>query len=114
MNRITARSVPILIVWGAVGVCCALPLIWIVGQVIAHPSAWRELRLDPYRIGLLRRTLRGREDLTAVLQVAFPGLGPTTIRVRYGAPLDASTLAAAGRTRTRNDAECRAFATRCS
>lgn len=42
----------------------------------------------------LRKTLRGREDLTAVLQVAFPGLGPTTIRVCYGAPLDAATLAA--------------------
>ena len=42
----------------------------------------------------LRESLRGREDLTAVLQVAFPGLGPTTIRVRYGAPLDAATLAA--------------------
>ena len=42
----------------------------------------------------LRKTLRGREDLTAVLQVAFPGLGPTTIRVRYGAPLDAAALAA--------------------
>jgi 1-acyl-sn-glycerol-3-phosphate acyltransferase len=42
----------------------------------------------------LRRTLRGREDLTAVLQVAFPGLGPTTIRVRYGVPLEAAALAA--------------------
>ena len=42
----------------------------------------------------LRRTLRKREDLIAVLQVAFPGLGPTTIRVCYGEPLDAATLAA--------------------
>lgn len=42
----------------------------------------------------LRKSLRGREDLTAVLQVAFPGLGPTTIRARYGAPLDAAMLAA--------------------
>jgi 1-acyl-sn-glycerol-3-phosphate acyltransferase len=42
----------------------------------------------------LRKSLRGREDLTAVLQVAFPGLGPTTIRARYGAPLDAATLTA--------------------
>jgi 1-acyl-sn-glycerol-3-phosphate acyltransferase len=41
-----------------------------------------------------RRTLRGREDLTAVLQVAFPKLGPTTIRIRYGEPLDAAALAA--------------------
>ena len=42
----------------------------------------------------LRGTLRGREDLTAVLQVAFPGLGPTTIRVGYGEPLEAAGLAA--------------------
>lgn len=42
----------------------------------------------------LRRTLRGREDMTAVLQVAFPQFGSTTIRVRYGAPLDAASLAA--------------------
>ena len=41
----------------------------------------------------LRKTLRGREDLTAVLQVAFPAVGPTTIRVRYGAPLEAAALA---------------------
>jgi 1-acyl-sn-glycerol-3-phosphate acyltransferase len=53
----------------------------------------------------LRRTLRGREDLTAVLQVAFPGLGPTTIRVRYGAPLDATQLAA-------NDADVEAITAR--
>jgi len=42
----------------------------------------------------LRKSLRGREDLTAVLQVAFPMVGPTTIRVRYGEPLDAATLVA--------------------
>jgi len=42
----------------------------------------------------LRRTVRGREDLTAVLQLAFPGLSPTTIRVCYGAPLNAAALAA--------------------
>jgi 1-acyl-sn-glycerol-3-phosphate acyltransferase len=39
-------------------------------------------------------TLRRREDLVAVLQVAFPSLGPTTIRVTYGEPIDAATLAA--------------------
>jgi 1-acyl-sn-glycerol-3-phosphate acyltransferase len=44
----------------------------------------------------LRPTLRGREDLLAVLQVAFPSLGPTTVRVRYGSPLSAMTLAADG------------------
>ena len=42
----------------------------------------------------LRKTLRGREDLTAVLQVAFPGLGPTTVHVHYGEPIEAAALAA--------------------
>ena len=40
-----------------------------------------------------RKTLRAREDLVAVLQVAFPRFGPTTIRVTYGKPLDAAALA---------------------
>ncbi|MCC7371129.1 MAG: 1-acyl-sn-glycerol-3-phosphate acyltransferase [Chloroflexi bacterium] len=45
---------------------------------------------------LIRRrpTLRRREDLVAVLQVAFPSFGPTTIRVTYGEPIDAAELAA--------------------
>ena len=49
------------------------------------------------RFGLLlrlRRTHRGREDLLAVLQLAFPSLGPTTITARYGCPLSAASLAA--------------------
>ena len=41
-----------------------------------------------------RRTVRGREDLTAVLQVAFPSLGRTKIHVRYGPSIDAADLAA--------------------
>ena len=53
----------------------------------------------------LRKTLRGREDLTAVLQVAFPTFGPTTVRVRYGAPFDAAALAA-------NDADVDAITAR--
>lgn len=43
-----------------------------------------------------RRTLRGREDLTALFQVAFPRLGRTKIHVCYGAPIEAASLAAAG------------------
>ncbi len=42
----------------------------------------------------LRRTPRGRADLAAFLQLAFPRLGWTTVRVRYGAPLDAIDLTA--------------------
>jgi 1-acyl-sn-glycerol-3-phosphate acyltransferase len=43
-----------------------------------------------------RRTPQGRADLAALLQLVFPRLGATTIRVRYGEPLDAAALAAAG------------------
>jgi 1-acyl-sn-glycerol-3-phosphate acyltransferase len=43
----------------------------------------------------LRRTARGRADLAAFLQLAFPSLGRTTVRVRYGRPLAAAELAAA-------------------
>lgn len=56
---------------------------------VLSTSTWRWFR----PILQLRKTLRGREDMTAVLQVAFPQLGPTTIRARYGAPLDAASLA---------------------
>lgn len=41
-----------------------------------------------------RPTPRGRDDLTALLQLAFPRLGRTTVLVRYGQPLAAATLAA--------------------
>ncbi len=43
----------------------------------------------------LRRGARGRADLAALLQLAFPSLGPTTVCVRYGEPLDAASLVAA-------------------
>lgn len=44
----------------------------------------------------LRRTPRARADLAALLQLAFPRLAPTTIRVRYGDPIEASVLAVSG------------------
>src|SRR4051812_42656037 len=53
-TRARALAIPI---WGVVGVCCLLPVIWMVVQVAGHPQAWGELRLDSYRIGLVRRTL---------------------------------------------------------
>jgi 1-acyl-sn-glycerol-3-phosphate acyltransferase len=55
---------------------------------VLSAATWR--RFGP--LLRLRRTRRGREDLTAVLQLAFPSLGPTTITVRYGCPLPASAL----------------------
>ena len=42
----------------------------------------------------LRRTRQTQADLTAVLQLIFPRLGSTTVRVGYGTPLDAEFLAA--------------------
>ncbi len=42
----------------------------------------------------LRRSAQGRADLTAMLQLAFPRLAATTVRVRYGRPLDAAALVA--------------------
>ena len=59
---------------------------------VLSTATWR--RFAP--LVRLRRAHRGREDLTAVLQLAFPTLGPTTVRVRYGPPLAASTLASDG------------------
>ena len=54
-------------------------------------ATWRRFR----PLIRLRRTVRGQADLAAFLQLAFPSLGPTTVRVRYGAPLDVGALAAA-------------------
>ena len=59
---------------------------------VLSSATWR--RFGP--LLRLRRTHRGREDLTAVLQLAFPSLGPTTIMVRYGCPLSVATLMGAG------------------
>jgi 1-acyl-sn-glycerol-3-phosphate acyltransferase len=42
----------------------------------------------------LRRSPRARADLAALLQLAFPALGSTTARVRYGEPLEATALVA--------------------
>jgi 1-acyl-sn-glycerol-3-phosphate acyltransferase len=56
---------------------------------VLSAATWR--RFGP--LLRLRQTHRGREDLTAVLQLAFPSLGPTTICVRYGCPLPVSALA---------------------
>ena len=43
----------------------------------------------------LRRTPQGRADLIALLQLVFPRLGTTTVRVHYGEPLEAAALVAA-------------------
>ena len=57
---------------------------------VLSTETWRRFR----PLIRLRRTVRGRADLAAFLQLAFPSLGPTTVRVRYGAPLHVAELAA--------------------
>jgi ABC-type Fe3+ transport system permease subunit len=43
--------------WIIVGICCLLPMGWMIAQVVMHPSAMGELKLDSYRVGLIWRTL---------------------------------------------------------
>ena len=57
---------------------------------VLSAATWRRFR----PLIRLRRDVRGRADLAAFLQLAFPSLGPTTVRVRYGTPLCAADLAA--------------------
>lgn len=57
---------------------------------VLSAGTWRRFR----PVIRLRRTVRGQADLAAFLQLAFPDLGPTTVRVRYGVPLRAAALAA--------------------
>ncbi|MBC8107016.1 MAG: hypothetical protein H7Z14_10540, partial [Anaerolineae bacterium] len=52
-GRIASAS----IVWLIVGLCCIAPIVWIVVQLIANPTAMSELRLDPFRIKLIARTI---------------------------------------------------------
>ncbi len=43
--------------WAIFGVCCALPIAWMLWQVISHPEAWSEARPDAFRVWLIGRTL---------------------------------------------------------
>lgn len=41
-----------------VGLCCGLPLLWLIAQTLRHPAALEGLlRLDPFHLRLLARTL---------------------------------------------------------
>ncbi|MCC6178160.1 MAG: hypothetical protein IT305_22890 [Chloroflexi bacterium] len=71
-----------------------IPLQVVPTAIAGALSAEARRRFDP--LIRLRRTTRGREDLTAVLQLAFPRLSPTTVQVCYGRPLAAAELAASG------------------
>jgi DNA-binding beta-propeller fold protein YncE/ABC-type Fe3+ transport system permease subunit len=52
-----------------VAVCCALPLAWMLVQVLAQPEVWSELRWGGFRAALLARTLlyNGSAAILAVL-----------------------------------------------
>ncbi len=45
------------VVWVIVGLGALLPLAWLAGSLLATPSAWSEAWPDPWRRGLLGRTL---------------------------------------------------------
>ena len=50
------------VVWLIVGVCCVLPLGWLVLHIISNPIVLRECRLDAFR---LRQVLASAADLQA-------------------------------------------------
>ena len=43
--------------WIIVGLCCVLPVVWIVSQIALNPATLSELRFDSFRAALLGRTL---------------------------------------------------------
>jgi ABC-type Fe3+ transport system permease subunit/sugar lactone lactonase YvrE len=45
------------ITWTIVGLCCLLPLAWIILQFVINPTTLRELHIDAFRAQLLSRTL---------------------------------------------------------
>lgn len=50
-------ALPAVVIGVVVGVCCVLPLGWMVLQIASHPQAWGELRFSGFRGRLLGRTL---------------------------------------------------------
>src|SRR4051794_22503040 len=52
-----SRLAPAALVWLVLLLCCGLPMLWLVVQLLTHPAALGELRLDAFRVRLLVRTL---------------------------------------------------------
>jgi len=44
------------LVWALLGVCCVLPLAWVVLQGVGNVPAWAEARVDAHRLNLILRT----------------------------------------------------------
>lgn len=48
---------PSALLWLTLFVCCGLPLLWLVAQIVANPVSLSGLRMDAFRWGILGRTL---------------------------------------------------------
>lgn len=51
-------------------ICCGLPLVWTAAAILCNPGLWSDLRLTPFRVELLARTL-GCNILVAVVAVVL-------------------------------------------
>lgn len=54
---VSGTRLSVLVLHILVFLCCALPLLWILVQLLSNPQLWRELNPGAYRWGLLGRTL---------------------------------------------------------
>ena len=52
--------------WTVIGVCCVLPLTWMIVQIVSNPGAFLELKLTGFRARLLGRTI-GYNVIVAML-----------------------------------------------
>jgi ABC-type Fe3+ transport system permease subunit len=61
------------LVWLIVGLCCALPLMWLLAQLVLNPTTLAETRLDSFRLRLLGRTVLYNFAVAAVAtMIALP------------------------------------------
>lgn len=82
-------------VWTIVAICCALPVGWILLQIVTHPAVLTELHLDSFRLRLLGRTIgyNGAVGIVATL-LALPaawaigrGRGPLAAAIGFVLPI---------------------------
>src|SRR5687767_9277175 len=58
-RRATTRTQPVLsvVLWSAAILCCGLPLLWLLMQLLTRPEVWSEAQWDSFQVGILGRTL---------------------------------------------------------